>query len=193
MRRETFSFERRRYEYLNHDYNHASENMRSVEVPIGLHFMSEYDPEKALEVGNVTAHYGPVGWRSLDMREGDIQTDLMTYQPKRKLSAILSISTLEHVGYGRYAGTGNADPQAVVRHLRSWLARGGAMLATIPIGYNRAWDDAIMRDVMGATQFFMLRLNDENEWKQVSKAQAFDAQPSRWRWGSAVAILRWKQ
>ena len=85
MRRATFSFERRRYEYLNHDYNHASENMRSVEVPIGLHFMSEFDPARALEVGNVLSHYGAVGWRSLDLRDGDIREDLMTYQLEGKV------------------------------------------------------------------------------------------------------------
>jgi hypothetical protein len=178
---------------LNHDYNHASENMRSVEVPIGLHFMSEFDPARVLEVGNVLSHYGAVGWRSLDLRDGDIREDLMTYQPKRKLAAILSISTLEHVGFGRYVGTGDPDPQAVIRHLRGWLARGGAMLVTIPIGYNPAWDDAITRDVMGADQFFMLRLNDDNEWKQVGEAQAFAVYPRRWRWGAALAILRWRQ
>lgn len=190
MRKPTFKFNNTEYTYLDHEYNSASNNSRSIEVPIGLHFMSAFNQANCIEVGNVISHYDDNAWRAVDMREGPIKADMMQWKPKHRLDAILTISTLEHVGHGRYAGTGVADPQAVVRHLTSWLKIGGKMLITVPIGYNTLWDEAIRAGVVGTKRFFMVRQNDDNEWKQCGAAAAFSIDPRKWKWGSVCAIIR---
>src|SRR2546430_9278756 len=56
---------------------------------------------------------------------------------------IVSVSTLEHVGYDEDPREPDKAARAV-RNLLGLLAPGGTMLATIPIGHNRDLDDALM-------------------------------------------------
>jgi hypothetical protein len=191
MRSATFEFDGETYAYCDAAYNHSADNMRSVEIPIAQRFMAT--ASNALEVGNVLAHYGVISWPVVDWREGGIKENVMTWQPPHTFARIVSISTLEHIDHGRYKTVRPYSPRDIVKRLYRWLASGGELLATIPIGYNRLWDEALMAATLGARALYMRRLNAENEWEQCCKEQAFAVDPRRWHKGGALVVLRWQR
>jgi hypothetical protein len=72
--------------------------------------------------------------------------------PERPFDAIVSLSTLEHVGLGGYGGQ-RARPDhdsTVLERMRGWLRTGGLLVLTAPFGKNtiddlqRTYDDAAL-------------------------------------------------
>src|SRR5262245_58019798 len=95
----------------------ANVSERIVEVPIGLDFLASSATRgaKALEVGNVLSKYENaasdllgISTRSIvdkfERGEGIVNVDLMNLPAGIKYSAIVSISTVEHVGQGAEPG-----------------------------------------------------------------------------------------
>ena len=88
--------------YLVHNYNRTWLNERAVEVPIIFHVIARWPGRRMLELGNVLSHYGSVAHDVLDKYEvGEhvINQDVVEYQPSARYDMIVSISTLEHVGW----------------------------------------------------------------------------------------------
>lgn len=198
----TFIFNGHEYEYLKHKYNHTSENMRTAEVPIvqaAIKKTLSRKPRAAiLEIGNTLAHYGRVAWPVLDAIEKSnaaINADIMTWNPERRYNLIISISTLEHIGFGKYADltAEKATPQGIIERVRSWLAEGGYAVVTVPLGFNPAWDEALRYPLPGTTAYFMRRTTG-NEWEQCDLDTAFMAleREDKSRWGDAFAVLNIK-
>lgn len=194
----TFTFNRQAYEYFQHPYNHASQNSRTVEVPIALRAILEARRKqptvRVLELGNVLSHYGSISWPVVDLREpGCINADIMTWQSPERYDLVISISTIEHIGYGRYARyTAPTTPARVLKRLRACLAPRGRILATMPTGYNAALDDLLRAGALGADRlWFMRRVSDANEWAECSMEEAL-AMPyydGGHRWGGGLVIL----
>lgn len=196
----TFGFNGRSFEYFRHSYNHASENVRAVEIPIARWVIAEKlrrNPRaQLLEVGNVLAHYGEVPWPVLDVREQGatvINVDVMTWQPPRPVDLVVSISTIEHVGFERYAQyTAPTRPSAVLARLRGFLAPGGRLFATAPTGYNPALDEELRAGTIGADQIrSMRRVAEPNEWAEcsVEEALAMPYRQGKHRWGGGLVIM----
>lgn len=193
---ETFTFRGNEYRYFRHVYNSAGQNMRAVEVPIVWEFVRGREWENILEIGNVLSHYRSVGWPVLDAREkrpGVINADIMAWQPEQPFDRIISISTLEHVGYGRYAhitepGTTPAD---ALQRIRGWLVPCGKALLTVPIGYNQMLDEQLMSGTLPFDDvYFMRRISDRNEWVECSHSEAIATErPDGYRWAVAMAAL----
>jgi len=192
MRAATFVFNGVEYAYATSLYKNTQRNMRSVEVPLGQAFVGRYDAQTILEVGNVLSHHGKASWTTVDLREGPIKANVMAWKPRLLFDAIVSISTLEHIGQRKY-GTESYEPAGIVDRLRKWLNPGGCLFATIPLRYAHLWDEAILHETLGGRADFMLRVNDANEWQQCDKERAFAADPRRWKWGAAFAVLQWTQ
>lgn len=189
-----FEFDGQELAYFRHRYNRAGENMRTVEVPIVRALVRGREWDRILEVGNVLSHYMRVGWPILDMQEqapGVINADLMMWEPERPWDMIVSISTLEHVGHGRYAHLTQATPAEALGRLRSWLAPGGEALLTVPLGYNEALDRELAGGKMPAERVVcMRRTSDRNEWAECSLEEALAAErPAGYRWSTAMAAL----
>jgi hypothetical protein len=92
---------------LDHAYNHTSYNSRRVEIPIARWFLAQRPEARALEIGNVLAHYGPILWPVVDLREpGAINANVMAWRPETPVERLVSISTVEHIGYGKYGKAG---------------------------------------------------------------------------------------
>ena len=198
MRDSTFSFDGQTLEYFTHPYNRAGENMRTVEVPIVLAFLRGREWDSLLEVGNVLSHYVRRGWPVVDGIEqgrGIINADILTWKPERLFHLIVSISTLEHIGHGRYAqlSAPDATPRQAWQNMMTWLAPGGELLATVPLNYNAILDAQIISGMFDTARY--MRRTQDNAWVECSLPDALGARrPDGYPWAVGMAVLygRWE-
>ena len=166
----------REYLYFRHPYNRAWMNERSVELSLALDFLSEA-VGRTLELGNVTSHYVSPAHDVLDKYEnypGVINEDIISYAAE-PYDNILSISTIEHVGWDESP----REPEKVLQAYRSLVAllrHGGRMLVTCPLGYNSYLDQSIFD---GSLTFertaFLMRVSQANIWVEVDVDRAHGA------------------
>lgn len=121
----SFSFNGKNYHYFVHPHNFTWRNERAIEVPVGRKLLENYKTQEILEVGNVLNHYFPVSHDVLDKYEiapGVINEDVVSYKPAKKYDLILSLSTLEHVGWDEIPQEKNKILKAVA-HLKTLLKK----------------------------------------------------------------------
>ncbi len=168
VRTKTFRFDGREYEYLYHPYNRTWKNERGVEIPIFREILLQHESQRILEVGNVLSHYFPIQHDVVDKYEvspGVINKDIVEFIPQHKYDLIVSISTLEHVGWDEQPQEPAKLLQAI-EHLRSaCLAPGGNLVASLPVGYNKFFD-GLLRDGKSpfTTQHLLKRISTQNYW-----------------------------
>lgn len=171
---DTFVFKGDELKYFRHNYNRTYENERTVEVPIVGAFLKSFNENaKVLEVGNVLANYGfkHISRDVLDKYDPapDVfNEDVISFKPSEKYDAIVSISTLEHVGWDEEV----RDPMKIVTAIKNLtdncLSPGGCMMVTIPLGYNSYFDEQLERGAEYFTEkYFLKRVSAENKWIQV--------------------------
>jgi hypothetical protein len=192
------------YTYVWHPVETTWRSERAVEVPVGLAELGKADPQRTLEVGNVLRKYTspPAPHAVVDKYErapGVINADALTYSGG-PYDLIVSISTLEHIGY-------DEDPRdpvkaaRAVRNLRHLLSPGGTMIATIPVGYNRDLDDALRDGSLDARVTYLGRVTGLR-WEQIEATDTRELYgwpwPGTgvaygWPWPGAnvLAIARW--
>lgn len=172
--RRTFVFQGQRYRYLYRRYSSAWRSERVVEVPIVRDVLNRYAGRNVLEVGNVLAHYFPVTHDRLDKYErapGVWNEDVVDFRPGKRYDLIVSISTLEHVGFDEEP----RDPDKVLRALdalRKLADDGGRILVTLPMAYNPELD-ARLRDgrVAFTRRSCLKRISKDNRWAEVEWAE----------------------
>lgn len=170
----TFVFQGKRYRYLYRRYSSAWRSERVVEVPIVRDVLGQYAGRSILEVGNVLSHYYPVTHDRVDKYEranGVLNGDIVDFRPKKRYDLIVSISTLEHVGWDEDP----RDPDKVLRAmdaLRRLAADGGRILVTLPMAYNTELD-ARLRDgrVAFTRRGCLKRVSRDNRWAEVDWAE----------------------
>jgi SAM-dependent methyltransferase len=150
----SFVFKGKEFYYNRIRFNNPTE--RAVEIPIAFDFMANLkkQPASILEVGNVLSFYenslsetlGIRSRRIVDKFEVEIgveNEDLMNLASDQKYDAIVSLSTVEHIGQ-------NADPSATygekienrdleaplkaIAKIYDLLAPEGKALITVPFG-----------------------------------------------------------
>jgi SAM-dependent methyltransferase len=166
------------YVCVHHRHNSTWLNERAAELPVAKRALDAADRGSVLEVGDVLGHYFPCEHAVVDKYERGprvVPVDVLDHRPRERYDLVLSVSTLEHVGWDeepRDHGRG----LAAVEHLVSLLAPGGRLLVTMPVGYNRTLDQAI---VGGLTPFSSVRaLRRENggrSWREVPPSEVWDA------------------
>ena len=183
----SFTFRGKSYRYFWHRYNATWRNERAVEIPIARGFVDSVPAEKVLEIGNVLSHYGPVAHQVVDKyekAEGVSNEDVCDFRSDRKYELILSVSTLEHVGFDEEP----KDETKVLRafeNLRSLLAPGGRLVVTIPLGYNPSLDQMISeRQIRFAEWVYLKRKPHRNEWREV---HADEVQPPHYDRSAFIA------
>jgi hypothetical protein len=169
--RRRFSVGGRRYPYFYHRYNSTWKTERTVEIPIVWEIVQAHAGKRILEVGNVLSHYFPVTHDIVDKYErapGVLNEDIVDYRSARPYDLIVSISTIEHVGWDEEP----REPEKLLRaveHLRTLVAPGGLIVLTLPLAYNPAMD-AMLRD--GRLRFprrhSLKRVSADNRWAEVS-------------------------
>ena len=168
VRTKTFQFDGRTYEYLYHPYNRTWKNERGIEIPIFRELLLQHQGKRVLEVGNVLSHYFPIQHDVVDKYEvspGVINKDIVEFIPQQTYDLIVSISTLEHVGWDEQPQDPAKLLQAIA-HLRSTcLASGGSLVASLPVGYNKFFD-GLLRDGKSpfTTQHLLKRISTQNYW-----------------------------
>lgn len=183
----TFRYRDQTYEYLRHPYNKASQNSRAIEVPIAMGYVRDEAYARILEVGNVLRHYYPdLGHNVIDYQEaGCINADVMQWTPRKSYDLVVSISTIEHIGFGEFERMGQYTPEEIMTHLRSFLSPGGTLLVTVPIGYNPDIDAALEANSLGPTFYMCKQSGEGNVWAACDKVQAFDCEYGHWSTATA--------
>jgi SAM-dependent methyltransferase len=174
--RGTFTFDGREYRFLYHRHGFTWLNERAVEVPIAARALAEAGGARVLEVGNVLAHYGHGEHRIVDKYErapGVLNIDVLDYEPDEPFDLIVSVSTLEHVGWDetvREPSRAERSVQALARNLRP----GGTLLVTLPVGYNAVLDEAIRAGRVSFSTLRALRRTGRTAWEEASPAEVWD-------------------
>jgi len=147
-----FTYRGKKLYYNRIPFNNWSE--RAVEIPLAFKFLTEHNAEKILEVGNVLQHYENElsdvhGIRhrhivdKFEVGEGITNVDILDIEPNEKYSAIVSLSTIEHVGQrcsldGHYGEQNKPcdleGPLKAVAKIYDLLDVDGQALITTPFG-----------------------------------------------------------
>ena len=179
-----------RYRYFYHPYNTTWRVERAVEIPPALAAMRHYRGSRILEIGNVLAHYTDIQHDVLDKYEDAphvIRADAVTYSTHRRYDLIISISTVEHIGWDEQPRRPRRSLQAL-EHFHTLLAPGGAMLVSAPLGYNATLDELLLQDRLPFERVHCLRrVSADNRWEEVAPALAA-ACPYGQPWNGASAV-----
>ena len=118
-----------------------------------------------LEIGNVLSNYFNFPHDIVDKYEiapGVINEDVVTFSPAKSYDYIVSVSTLEHVGWDEQP----REPGKLARsvnHLKTLLKNGGQMLVTMPLGYNPHLDEWVSSQHTGFDEVrYLLRVSANN-------------------------------
>lgn len=190
-RRTTFRFNGLEYPYFFHPYNLAWRNERTVEIPIISAIVGECNGE-VLEVGNVMSHYLETHHDIIDRYEsepGVTNQDVTSFNPEKEYELIVSISTLEHIGWTEHPRDPEKGAMAIA-HLQSLLAPGGRLIATIPVGLNEELDRRIEQGEIRFTELKALgRISHRNEWEEIDCASAWRLEYSRWAYRANAVVV----
>src|SRR4029079_3650023 len=122
----------------------------TVEIPIiwDIVRLSRERHERILEVGNVLSHRFATYHDVLDKYEripGIINEDVISYKPENPYDLIVSISTMEHVGWDESP----KEPSKILKGLENlinMLSDKGKIIMTVPLGYNSFLDNLLKRE-----------------------------------------------
>jgi len=172
----TFIFQGKKYEYFYHIYNRAIASERIVEIPIAKNVIDLYSKKHVLEVGNVMAHYFSIDHDVLDKYEkapGVINKDVVNFNTNKKYDLIISVSTMEHVGWDSGEKKEPEKFSKSLTNLKKFLKKGGKLFITCPVYYNPYIAKLLKTKRMPFTQqYFMKRTSFFNEWKEVAYEDA---------------------
>lgn len=152
--------------YFLHKYNTTWRNERAVELAAATAFLAENQGGPFLEFGNVLEHYG--------FRQPDVVVDLYEKGPRitnvdivdfaseKKFKVMVSISTIEHVGWDERPRSAEKTAMALDR-LVSHLTNDGKMFITAPTGHN-PYLDAMIRDGIPNVERQVFYVRDRFDW-----------------------------
>jgi hypothetical protein len=156
--------------------NRTWDNERAVEIPLVWRELERRGHgEGVIEVGNVLGHYFEIDHPVLDRyeRHGTVtwNEDVVSFQPPFSPELVLSISTLEHVGHSETPRDAAKFARAV-QAILGWLAPGGRLVFTVPLGYNPAVVEYLDSPPAQLTALRCLRRTTlENLWEQAAYAE----------------------
>lgn len=189
---ETFTFLGHTYRYFTALYNATYTNERSVEIPITMSRVDACRGKRILEVGNVLSHYFVFPHVIVDKYEsavGVINEDIVDYRSDQKFDLIISISTLEHVGWHESPRDDTKIPK-VLENLKKLAKPGGQIMITVPIGQNPVLDDLVRkRSIEFDKQYYMKRVSRSNIWTETSEEEAYCSKyGSTYQYANAIMI-----
>jgi hypothetical protein len=187
----TFVFRGKIYHYFYSFYHATYMNERAVELPIVMDVVNSNTDKRILEVGNVLSHYFDFDHTVVDKYEagkGVVNQDIVDFRSDISYNLVVSISTLEHVGWDEIPRDDNKIFRAI-ENMKNLLSNNGAMVITLPIGQNAALDSMIKDRVLTFDQqYYMLRISKSNEWKEASWNEVKDQQYNK-PYSNANAII----
>jgi len=149
-----------------------------IEIPIAIDLFKEYGGKRILEVGNVMYQYYPTVHDVVDKYEagaGVLNEDIIDYNPGKKYDLIVTISTMEHVGWDETPREKDKFIKAL-NHLKELLAPGGILFVSIPVGYSDDVDLALAEKRIPLSEiYFMKKVTRDNKWDVVPYEQVKDS------------------
>lgn len=184
----SFRFNGKELPYFCSVYNQAWMNERCVEVPLTLEYIKP--GMRVLEVGRVLDHYRPFPHDCVDkVEKGAINIDIVDFNPPHRYDVIVSISTLEHVGWD-VAYNETRDPRKIylaIEKLKSLLAPGGKLVVTLPIDYNHNLQpDLTAGKRLFDEQYYFLK-DARGDWNQTPD-MVFSPYSFRDGWATSVML-----
>ena len=168
--KKNFIFRGKLYRYFYDIINNTWMNERSVEISIVMKMVNENKGKRILEIGNVLSNYMNVSHDIIDKYEkasNVINQDVVDFKSDEKYDLIVSISTLEHVGWDEKPRDDKKIPKAL-ENLRNFLKPGGTMIVTLPFGYNKALNRHLnLGTIRFNEQHYLLRTGS-NSWREAS-------------------------
>ena len=160
---------------FHHRYHYTWMNERGVELALAQRELGAATGS-VLEVGNVLSHYLDTAHTVVDLYErgpGVVNEDVVDYDPGRRFDLIVSLSTIEHVGFDEVV-LDPEKPERAIRALAGLLEPGGRLWVTLPVGYNPSLDERI-RD--GRVRFDRVRALRRGRagWAEVEVSEVWDA------------------
>ena len=161
----------------NNEYNYLLkrhtyiDNERIIEIPYALSFVLKHNAEDTLEVGNVLGGYYDLKHDVLDKYEiasNVINKDVVKFNNGKKYDLIVSISTLEHVGWDEPKREKTKILKAL-DNLKSLLTKNGILLFTVPLGYNKYLDALLNENKIKLSEaYFLKRISTNNRWIETT-------------------------
>jgi len=173
-----FQFEGKNYDYFYSPHNFTYRNERIIEIPIAREAFKSVSPDQVLEIGNVLAQYYSTPHDVVDKYEvaaGVANADVETFDTPKRYQLIVSVSTMEHVGFD---GEEEKEPLKIshsIENLKRLLVPGGRIIITVPLGYNMFLDELLERHELSIEGFCLKRVSRRNEWKEVPYDEARNA------------------
>lgn len=190
-----FTFAGRVHAYYSHPYNRTWMNERAVEIPLILDHIASFPPHDVLEVGNVLSHYFPVSHLIVDKYErapGVIPADIVSVDLARRFSCIVSISTLEHIGWDEAPRVHGKHLQAIAK-MRRLLSPEGRMFATMPLGHNPFLDEDLFAERLGCHQVSYFKRLGNTVWRESCRDEVRDSSYGRaYRTTDGLAFCVWR-
>jgi len=178
---------------LKYPLQHTGE--RVIEIPFAIDFLKKnnYEEKKVLEVGNVLSQYFKFKHKIVDKYEKVTcvdNVDIVDFNPGEKYDIIISISTVEHIGYDEpIKEVGKA--KRAIQKIIDLLSNNGIALITVPLGYNPEIDSIIKNnDIEFSKRYFLKRISHLNLWKETNIDEAMNCKyGSKYQAANAVAFL----
>jgi hypothetical protein len=190
----SFTFNGRKYIYFEHPYNGTWMNERSIEIPLMWEQVTSCLPDTVLEVGNVLSHYFEIKHLVVDKyehRQGVINDDIVNVEFSKEFDCIISISTLEHIGWDEVPRVPGKHIQAIEK-MKQLLSANGKLIATIPLGYNPHFDQDILNEKLGCYQVFYFKRLAKDRWQETSIDQVRQSQyRKKYRSTDGLAVCVW--
>ena len=192
---DTFEFQGATYNYFFHAYCTTWRNERTVAVPIIWNLVSRFEEQnkKILEVGNVLSYYFKVNHDILDKYEimdGVINEDVIDFKPAKQYDLIVSIVTLEHVGWSESP----KDPAKVIRafeSLKSLLSPGGQLVVVMGLGLNDQFDTSLRGKKIEFTDPRFMKHLKGYEWQEATLEDVKDVKYDKTvPTANAIVIIR---
>lgn len=169
----TFTFNGIEYKYFIDRYSCTWSNERAVEVPVFVKILDDAlrSNKKVLEIGRVLDHYlkNDGKWDVLDKyeaAEGTINEDIADYVPSDKYDLVISISTMEHVGFDEEDGDAQKIIPAIDNVLNKVVSRNGNFIFSVPLGFNKFLDEKIYIGELRTKNIKYLKRDDRMRWRE---------------------------
>ncbi len=185
---DSFIFNNKQYQYHT-----QSKVERIVELPIIFDYVQQFKDKKILEIGNVLSNYYTITHDVLDKYDISsrcIKHDIVSYLTSIKYDLIVSISTLEHVGY---EAPEIKDPSKIKRSIENikdnLLANSGMCVITIPLGWNKILDAQIDKKEIIFDEIYFMKRIEEYKWIQDNDTTILgDFYDNPWGCGNKLLI-----
>lgn len=188
----TFQFQGRTYPYFCDSYNATWRNERGVEIALALAFLEKGNPGRTLELGNVMPYYKKFEHDVVDKYEptpGVLNVDVVDFECTQPYDTVLTISTLEHIGWDEAVKDENKVLQAIEK-LKSLTKPNGRMFVTFPLGHNAFLDEHLAAGRVDLPNMgFLKRVSAMNDWVETDLAGVLGAKyNSPYRAANALCV-----